>query len=214
MKRKNNERGAIILESTYCVIISIFVAVFFVSFSFYLYQRAMVSVVANEIAEELGPTYKYEGQDITKSSIENIKKYRYTLSSGKYLTANKAVLDSKAGPRLKQTSLAKNKNKVKVTLERVKDDIGRAHYVVKVEQKYEFLLSGFLKYIVNKKYHTITATAYVAETDVLYYVNSVKFYQYLLGKAEGIAGETGENITSICSTINDLIATVSDWMSE
>ena len=57
MKIKD-ERGAVLLESTYCILISIIVLMFMVSFGFFLYQNTVVTIVANEAAEEVSQTYK------------------------------------------------------------------------------------------------------------------------------------------------------------
>jgi len=55
MKLKE-ERGAVILESTYCILISILVLMFLISFGFYLYQNTIVTVTANRIAGEVSQT--------------------------------------------------------------------------------------------------------------------------------------------------------------
>ena len=50
MKRRD-ECGAVVLESTYCILISIFVLMFMLSFGFFLYQNAVVTIITNEAAE-------------------------------------------------------------------------------------------------------------------------------------------------------------------
>lgn len=46
-----DERGAVMLESTYCILISIIVLMFMLSFGFFLYQNAVVTIITNEAAE-------------------------------------------------------------------------------------------------------------------------------------------------------------------
>lgn len=45
-----DERGVVMLESTY-ILISIIVLMFMLSFGFFLYQNAVVTIITNEAAE-------------------------------------------------------------------------------------------------------------------------------------------------------------------
>ena len=58
-----NERGTVMLEGVFGVMVSIIVMAFLLSFGFYLYQQTMVDIVANEIAEEVVMTYKFRDVD-------------------------------------------------------------------------------------------------------------------------------------------------------
>lgn len=46
-----DECGVVMLESTYCILISIIVLMFMLSFGFFLYQNAVVTIITNEAAE-------------------------------------------------------------------------------------------------------------------------------------------------------------------
>ena len=89
MKIKD-ERGAVLLESTYCILISIIVLMFMVSFGFFLYQNTVVTIVANEAAEEVSQTYKLrnvaDSSSISSSDISGIGKYRYLFIWYNYYT--------------------------------------------------------------------------------------------------------------------------------
>ena len=52
------ECGTVLLEGVFSVVVTILFLSFFLSFGFYIYQRTIIHIVANEIAEEVSQTYK------------------------------------------------------------------------------------------------------------------------------------------------------------
>lgn len=185
MKIKD-ERGAVILESTYCILISIIVLMFIISFGFFLYQNAMVTVVANEVAEEVSQTYKLrnvsDSSSISSSDISSIGHYRYLFFSDSFNTKNAVKAKNYANIRLSKTSLAEEEGSLSVNVETIVDDIGRRHYEVTVSQKYSFLLGDLLSFIGQKDVQTISRTVYVESSDVLSYINTVKATKYGIGE--------------------------------
>lgn len=176
------ERGSVMLESTYCILISVIVLMFIMSFGFFLYQHTVVTIVANEVAEEVAQTYKLrnvtDSSTVTSSDISGIGKYRYLFFSDSFNTKNEAKLTTLANVRLTKTSLNEMDGRIKINVETVVDDIGRRHYEVTVSQRYTFLLGELLAFIGQSDSQIIERTSYVESPDVLNYVNTVKATQY------------------------------------
>lgn len=187
MKIKD-ERGAVMLESTYCILISIFVLMFMLSFGFFLYQKTTVTIVANEIAEEVSQTYKLrnvtDSSSILPEDISGIGKYRYLFFADDFNSKNEIKAITLANVRLTKTALAEEEGNLSVNVETVVDDIGRRHYEVTLKQKYSFLLGELLSIIGQQDTQTLEKTVYVESVDVLNYVNTVKFTKYGLNKAK------------------------------
>ena len=181
MKNKA-EGGAIILESTFCILVSVFVLIFMISFGFFLYQQATFSIVANEIAEEITQTYKLRnvtnGSSVSDDDIVGIGKYRYLFFSYSFDSKNETKGYNIASVRLTKTDLAKNKGGLDVDVKTVVDDIGRRHYEVTLKQKYSFLLGDLLSVIGQQDIQTLEETVYVESVDVLNYINTVKTTNY------------------------------------
>lgn len=181
-----NERGAVMLESTYCILISVFVLMFLLSFGFLLYQKTLVTIVANDVAEEVSQTYKLrnvsDSSSVSLSDISGVGKYRYLFFTDSFDSKNEAKAITIANARLTKTSLAEAEGGLDVDIETVVDDIGRRHYEVTVTQRYSFLLGDFLSLIGRTDTQTISETVYVESSDVLSYINTVKVTQYGLEK--------------------------------
>lgn len=214
MKREN-ERGAIILESTYCILVSIFVLMFLISFGFFLYQKTIVTVVANEIAEEISQTYKLrnvqDSSSLSSSDISGIGKYRYLFFTKSFDSKNKAKAQNLADIRLTQTSLAKKEGNLSVDVNTVVDDIGRRHYEVTVRQKYSFLLGELLRVIGLQEVQTLEATAYVESVDVLNYINTVKVTKYGIDKIteysdKSVVSASLKVIDTVISTLHSIFS--------
>lgn len=194
MKIKD-ERGAVMLESTYCVLISILVLMFMMSFGFFLYQKTTVTIVTNEIAEEVTQTYKLrnvaDSSSISSSDISGVGKYRYLFFADSFNSKNEAKATTLANVRLTKTSLAKQEENLSVDVETVVDDIGRRHYEVTVKQKYSFMLGDLLSVIGQRDVQTLEETVYVESVDVLNYVNTVKVTQYGINKVKDSSSVLG-----------------------
>lgn len=184
-----NERGTVMLEGVFGVMVSIIVMAFLLSFGFYLYQQTMVDIVANEIAEEVVMTYKFRDVDdcseITLDKVKNLGRYRYFLFAGQYDSANEQKGTTLANVRLSKTSLSKANSTPKVEIEKVGDDLGRMHYEVTLTQNYEFMMGDILSLVGLRDAETISTTVYVEAVDVSNYINTVKMTNYGLKKFSG-----------------------------
>ena len=184
-----NEQGTVVLEGVFGVFVSIIIMAFMLSFGFYLYQRTMVNIVANEIAEEVVMTYKFRDvndcSEITIDHIKNLGRYRYLLFAGQYDSANEAKGTTLANIHLSKTSLAQSNSTPKVEIEKVGDDVGRMHYEVTLTQDYEFMMGDLLRLVGLTDAGTISTTVYVESVDVSNYINTVKMTNYGLKKFTG-----------------------------
>ncbi len=206
MKLKN-ERGAVMVESIYCLLLAIFVLIFFLSFGFFLYQKTIVTIIANEVAEDVSQTYKLrnvnDASTITVDDIEGIGKYRYLLFSNNFNSKNKQKAKNATKNRLTQTALAENKGDLSIDIKPIVDDIGRRHYKINVKQKYSFLLGGILKVIGQEDTQIVESTVYVESMDVLNYINTVKTTQYGLEKTKEL--DIVDMLDTVISLINKIV---------
>lgn len=204
-----SERGAVMLEATWCVVLVMFVFLMLISLGFLLYQQNLIHVVANDAAAELSQTYKYcnvsDASVIKASDVSSVGKYRYLLHSKKLLRSNEQKLETLAESRLDKTSLAKKQGDLSVTVERIPDDIGRYHLKITVSQRYGFLLGDFLTLIGLDEYLTLSSTVYVAGTDMLYYMNSIQTAACVADLMDGYVTGT---IDSLINAIKNLVSTV------
>uniref|UniRef100_UPI0040569757 hypothetical protein n=1 Tax=Agathobacter sp. TaxID=2021311 RepID=UPI0040569757 len=183
------ERGAIILESVYCIFVTLVVTFAIMSYGFFLYQNTLVTIVANEVAEEAALTYKFknvtDASEIKKSDIGNVGMYRYLFSNSlSFRIKNQSKAKQIAEERLEKTSLAKEEGPLDVKLKIITDDIGRRHYEVTVRQKYTFMLGELLKIAGLGDSLKIERTAYAECLDASSYMNTIRIGKYAVGKAE------------------------------
>lgn len=188
MRKRNKENGTIMLEATFCILVCIVVIMLLLSTGFFLYQKVMISVVANEVAENVTQTYKLlsaeDSSDISLEDVENVCIYRYYFFSSIYRKSNEKKGRAYANIRLSKTSLAQDDGTIPVvTIEQVHDDIGRFHYEITVKQHYTFLWGELLEWIGIPGSQEMTATAYAEGVDIFHYVNTVKTYKYFSNKA-------------------------------
>ena len=185
---RDRQKGSIMLESTYCILATIIVLIFFLSFGFFLYQKTMVKIVANEVAEEITQTYKLryvtDSSDIESSDISGIGKYRYLFFTDSFNEKNEIKVENFANARLTKTSLAKKEATLYAEVETVVDDIGRRHYVVTIRQKYSFLFGDLLSVIGQERVQELESVSYVESADVLNYINTVKMTKYGIDKVK------------------------------
>lgn len=208
------ESGVVIMEATFCIVISMVVLFLLLSVGFYLYQLVMVQVVANETAENIAATYKYanlsDSADLTEGDVADIGLFRYWFSNGTELEeANEAAGTSYANGRLSKTSLAQSNGEAAVMIEVVTDDIGRMHYEVTVTQSYTFLLGNILEMIGLTGTQEMSATAYVQGVDISYYINSVKTWKSVTETVTGLSGAAGV-VDSVLGAVSSGITLITD----
>ncbi len=183
MEKKGRERGYLMLEATFCYVVCMIVIVLLLSVGFFLYQLVLVQVVTSEVAQEVAQNYKLryveDSSEVTEQDVITVGKYRYTLFQSSFDEEKQASVEKYAISRLGKTSLSIADSSPTVTIETVKDDIGRRHYTVTVSQPYTFLFGNILEMIGLKGSMELSGTACVQGTDMLNYINTIKLYRYL-----------------------------------
>lgn len=179
-KRYIDESGTTMIEGALCITAVMIVIVMFMGLGFLCYQHAMMGIVANQVAEEIAVTSKLKNvtsaSSVTHTDVIGVRNYRALFMSD-FVNANETKAQNLARTRLTATSLAKDNGGYNVSIERVTDDMGRAHYEVVVTNKYVTLFGNGLSSLGFTSSTPYTATAYVAEVDALMYTDYVSTTQ-------------------------------------
>ncbi len=204
--RRNSERGAVVVESTWCILLVLFVCLFFISYGFVLYQRTVVTVMANDIAEDIAITYKLknvaDASSVTAADVYSVGKYRYLFFSGDFETANNAKGTALGQKRARAGEMAQAVGNTTVKVEKIKDDIGRYHLKVTVKQRYHFFLGDLLSVIGQADTQMVEASVNVVGTDMLSYSNTLHTVSYMtdaIGELEVV--KIVNNVISLLGTI-------------
>jgi len=201
-----DERGAVMLEATWCVLAVLLICMLLISLGFLMYQHTVVQIVANEIAQEVSQTYKYktapDSSNVTASHVSSVGLCRY-LFREKFDSAGERKFKTLVQSRLPQSSLARKEGAMTVDVKRVADDSGRYHLEISVEQRYGFLMGDILSRMGLSDAKTVKSTVYVAGTDMLYYTNMIRNWSNMYN----MIGETkiGGTLSSCISIINSMI---------
>lgn len=203
---RSDEAGEIMIESMIIVLMTTFILIFLISLGFLLYQRCLVSTVANEVAAEVAQTYRYTGimdeeinsPEAMHSAVDGIKKYRYLFSWGAMESDNGEKAESYTIERLKKTSFAAVDSGPNVEIKTVNMDIGRRYVQVTVEVKYSIFWGGALKAFGMEDAYVISSTAYAECNDISSYINTVKFTKYACNRVDG-ATTLGKAVNSMLS---------------
>lgn len=204
---KRNESGMILLEAVFCMIIVVIVMLMILGLGFAVYQHAVVEIVANETAEEVSKTYKLRNSpsssDVNDFDVTTPSMYRYVFSEKKY--TSKAISRAKqfAEERIGLTNLAEKKNDMNISVEVIRDSVGRRHYQITVSQKYGFLAGKLLQSIGLWEEKTISCTAYSAGVDVSHHVNAINNYKYIVNefKEHSKFVDTVDTVYSLLHTV-------------
>ena len=215
MDKLKEERGELGIESTYCIIITLFVLMVMVAFSFLLYQRVVFTAVSNQIAEQVVQLYKYTRPDLTssvdlqQSDVIQVGLYRYLLKKDKMGQICVQRAQSALSSRLTQTSFARQGGYL-VSVEPVSDDVfGRRHFRVEIEARYGLLLEGFLDAVGLQDAGRMSAVVYVEGYDILSYVNTLYTSEYIVDTlTDNTIGDMAESLFSIVKSCISLLDTL------
>ncbi len=205
----SDESGEIMIESTIIVLLTTFVLIFLVSLGFLLYQKSLVTTVANETVAEVTQMYRYGGdgmdKDITSKTemlelIDMLPPYRYVFLG--FLLENKCSerAEEYAINRLSQTSLAALEGEPTVTVQVDNSDLGRRHVTVTIEAKYTIFWGWALKAFGMDEALQVSATSYGECNDISSYYNTVRYADYLGGKLDDVL-EPINAVVELFSTI-------------
>lgn len=193
--RPSDEAGEIMIESTIIVLLTTFILIFMVSLGFLYYQKSVMNTVVNEVATEVGQSYKYVAlfdKDITTKdemlfALDRIPLYRYGFFNWIMETNAEKKTEVFAVARLSKTSLAKQEGTSTILITSNASDFGRRYVVVSVEAKYSIFWGGALEAFGMDSDYLISSTAYAECNDVSNYYNTVQFAKYACDKIKGNA---------------------------
>lgn len=204
-KRLLEDNGMVMIESIYCILLAMIVTFFILSIGFLLYQKVVVSIVANEVAEDVSQTYKFYNAkgngDITLDDYNSVGLYRYFFRNKKIKEANEEKCKNFMNIRLNKTSLSKDDGSLYVNIELKRDDIGRHHYEITVKNRYFILLGDLLKVFGLNNTFEMSAKSNVMGVDVLHHINSVRTVSNILHSITGKIKYTGK-INDFLSNFN------------
>ncbi len=194
------------VESTWCILLALFVCLFFISFGFVLYQRTVVTIAANDIAEDIALTYKLQNVpdagNVSMADAYSVGKYRYLFFADDFNTANDSKATALARTRLRAGAMAQSAGYASVDVEKYSDDIGRFHLTVTVKQRYHFLFGDLLSVIGQQDTQMIEASVNVMGTDMVYYANTLHNISYVTDLfTENEAVKLVDNAISLLGTI-------------
>lgn len=206
----HDDRGEIMLESSFVMISVFLMLTVMLSLSFMFYQQSMITSVAAEISSSVAKNYKYTDTDLktsefTVSDASSIRKYRLTLSTGKLMREHEEQADTYGAERIKLTTLGINSSDVDVSCQLVHTGIGRAYIKVTVTNKTDFFLSNVLEAFGIYDGEGFSATSYSECTDMTAYASTVNFSNYMAGFMEPFSGvgKTYQSFKNIVETLKN-----------
>ena len=177
---------------------------------FLIYQRAMMSIVANQVAEEIAVTCKYSGamdaSSITRNDVVSLGLYRYSAFTDYGVFASEVKATKLAADRLALTTLAIDKGGFDVSVTHYPDDMGRGHYEVSVSNKYATLFGDIWGYTGSTPF---TVKSYVVGTDMVSYTDTISTTKSLVTIAIRNENAT-KSINKFLSAINRLVDALID----
>lgn len=208
------EKGVVEIEGMIIMTILIFLLVFLMSFGFLLYQRWMVSVVANDTAFRIGQSYVYSTTDpvmgFLKDSVKkSVSPFRYTFLDGRNLVLhlqNKKKAENYALWDLSISRLAYTAKKPIVKYDVVYDAFAQRHVVVDITADYEIPFGGALEYFGLKKTVTFHATGRSFCHDISHTVYTIKQMEEcmdILTKNIPVASDALKVIDKVAKFITD-----------
>ena len=128
---KDNQRGEVMLESSFILVSVIILLMALLSISFMFYQEAMMTSVANEIAADVAKNYKFTEMDIGDSTISlddanSVKMFRMSFGKNSLERAHEDRAEDYAEWRIGAATLGLDSEDIEVDCEVTSSGIGRA----------------------------------------------------------------------------------------
>lgn len=210
-KRKiSNEKGEIMLESTFIMIMTLMVLIAMISVGFLFYQQAMLNTVATELATEIASNYKITEQeigstDVNVDTLKNIKLYRTSVSMTSMKVLHKQRAEEYLPERVKLSTLGFNEKDPKIENFNVEvDNVGRMHTEITISLECDILFGGALKYFgIIDSTPKFTATGRAECLDLTGYSGHVQFLNYVKSKMESDGGVINDILEKVVKVINN-----------
>lgn len=182
---KRNERGAIMIEGMIVVIITMIILVWLIALGFVYYQRYLVTAITNDACTKIAATYNNADSDIVmgyinSADITNRNLYRTSSTSDAQYAVNKEKVEQYINYILKKTNFVGTIKSVNVKMELVKDSAFRQHVTVETAVTFNTPFGFVLDFLGMDGVQTYYSTARSDCTDIINYMSSVDFGNYVL----------------------------------
>lgn len=208
-----NQRGEVMLESSFILVSVIILLMALLSISFMFYQEAMMTSVANEIAADVAKNYKFTevevgeniSLDIYDDEDKRVKMFRMNFGKGSLERAHEDRAEDYAEWRIGAATLGLDSEDIEVDCEVTSSGIGRAYVKVTVSQKSTFFLSEILGMVgIMDEDSMFSSTVYAECVDMMGYTSMVNFTEYGSRKLHVFKG-IGDFYNSVKGFIQELL---------
>lgn len=190
MKKKSDERGAIMLEAMIVVIFTMIILIWLLALGFVYYQRYLVTATANDVVVKVADTFYRPDSDLVMGysdsrTAANRSLYRGGSYSASMEDASQQRAQKYADVALKRVNFVGTVKDVKVDLKLVRDSVMRKHIEIKLTATFNTPFGYALDFFGMDGIMTYSASARADCTDPIDYISTVDFANYQLGKVEG-----------------------------
>ena len=207
-----DDSAEVMLESIIVMIITLFVLIAMISLGFLFYQQAMLNNIAEELAVEIGSSYKLTENDIgDSSSYHDLKLYRTSFAVSGMVSAHKKRAENYLPDKVRLTTLGIYDKEpwiddFNITI----DNIGRLHVELTVKMECSIPFDEALRYfgiISPDNPPTFSAVGRAECLDVTAYASHVQFLEYIDNKIaddNGVVTTILDGIAKIINSIHDI----------
>lgn len=184
LNEEQNQNGEVMLEASFILVSVILLLMALLSLSFFFYQEAMMTSVANEIAADVAKNYKFTKvevgkSDITIDDITSVKMFRMNFGKKGIKDDHNDRAKTYAEWRIGLATMGINAGDINVDCEITGSAIGRSYVKITVSQKTDFFLSGILDLMgITEEESNFGGTAYAECVDLMGYTSMVNFTEY------------------------------------
>lgn len=220
IQKLHNENGEVMLESLLVYMVTIFLLFMILALTCVWFQRLTVTTVANDTAARIAAGFRYGNEDLYDTSYDeddlaDMKTYRYWFAyKGLKETAAEAAEDFAVKRLMKSSFAAKKTSETDVDFELVNDGIGRNHVVVTITGEYDLPFIDMLEFLGLPKYNAYTVEGYADCTDILSYINDIKFACTVANTVKDDLGSFAKVGDSAIKLVNKVIGTIKEFVDE
>ena len=187
--KRGKENGAVMVEGMIVVLVTMMILVWLISLGFVYYQRYLVTAITNDACTKVAATYNNADSDIVmgyinSSDITNRNLYRTSSSMDAQFSVNKEKAEQYINYILTKTNFVGTIKKVDVKMDLVKDSALRQHIRLETAVTFNTPLGFILDLFGMDGVKTYYSTARSDCTDIINYMSSVDFGNYVLSGNE------------------------------
>lgn len=183
------EKGEVMIEGMIVVLVTMIILVWLIAIGFVYYQRYLVTAITNDACTKVAATYNNADSDIVmgyinSADITNRNLYRTSSTSDAQYSINKEKVEQYINYILTKTNFVGTIKSVDVKMQLVKDSPLRQHIELETEVTFNTPLGFALDFFGMEGVKTYYSTARSDCTDVIDYMSSVDFGNYVLSGNE------------------------------